>query len=57
MDYNSLKIIILFLASWYLNMERASSSENSANIFKGNAVLLEIKAASKLFQNGVIVRH
>jgi hypothetical protein len=57
MDYKGLKIIILFLASWYLNMETASSSKNSASIFKVNAVLLGIEAASKLFRNGVIIRH
>jgi len=56
-NYKGVKIIIFFLASWYLNMERASSYKNSASIVKENTVLLGIEAASKLFQNGVIIRH
>jgi len=38
-------------------METAVSSENSASIFKVNSVILGIEAATKLFQNGVIIRH
>jgi hypothetical protein len=38
-------------------METARSSENSASIFKVNAVLLGTEATNKLFQKGVIIRH